>query len=354
MRRRSDDWRFFARAEASATDLLEGVALSKAAPKILTRSGFDAVVRELIGKLSGVTRGPDAAALRKGAKRLNVRWDNLTAAQRERVIVAAAAGLRAIPKIIVPKVEEILKPNLARIVSATKAATASEHALVLVADLSAQDKRVVNFAASSQGSYITDQYGERATAYEKRARDIVAKGLEKGLGRDDIGEMLAEELTGPMLGRADSYWDVVASTHVARARAYGQIASYSDAGIEKYAISAALDEVCCILCRFLNGKEFTVESSLDRYNEVEDSDDPYAVTTMQPFLRVGSTDDGDRFLYVNGPGGKTHHVADVLEDATGERDDDGRYGREASEAKLQELGVSVPAHGRCRCLTVPV
>jgi SPP1 gp7 family putative phage head morphogenesis protein len=212
----------------------------------------------------------------------------------------------------------------------------------------------VDFAASSQGSYVTDQYGQRATAYEQRARDIVADGLEKGLGRNDISDRLADELTDPMLGRSAVYWDQVASIHVARARSYGQIASYEEAGVERYQIDEAMDEVTCVICRLMNGKTFDVGSTLDRYKEIEESGDAYAVVTKQPFIKVGKTEDGNRFLYAEGAGGKTHFVAEILDDATGERDDAGSYGRQASEEKLQAVGCSQPPfHGRCRGLTVP-
>jgi hypothetical protein len=356
MRRLSDDWRYLARGEVAVGDLLEGVGIEKAVPGagVLTRAGFDGVVRRLVGKLTHVTGKADAAALRRAAKLLDRRWDGLTAAERDRVIGAAAQGFLAVPKLVIPKVETILRGDLTSVVEATKAAVGERHGLAITADLNTQDAKVVDFAASSQGSYITDQYGVRATAYEQRARDIVADGLDKGLGRADIADMLRDELTSPMLGRAASYWDQVASIHVARARSYGQLSGYTEAGIERFVNSAALDEVTCVICRFMNGREFEVETSIDRFHEVEASGDPYAVTERQPFVKVGRTEDGDRFLYAES-GGEVHHIADVIDDATGERDEEGRYGRAASEGKLAAIGVTeAPFHGRCRCTTEPV
>ena len=484
MRRRSDDWRFLARGELAAEDLLAqtcGVSKAKVGPKILTRDGFDTVVRRLIGKLASATGPADERALRAAAKKLDRNWGTLGAAERNRVIKAAAAGLLEVPHVVAPKVAAILQGELADVVQAAKVAThekwakgkpppiktaadvnrlgvknteflrepgsmrdmanvraayagatpaeANEiatgraparnsgkildpvkitidsgeahledgrHRLLaateagaieiravvasydadgnkirgepttlsiagepappmptIAAEFSAADRRVVEFAAKSQGSYITDQYGQRAVAYEQRARDIVSAGMERGLGREDIARELGDKLTTPMLARSASYWDQVASIHVARARSYGQLAGYDDAGIERYVISASGDEVTCVICRCMNGKEFSTAASLARYRDVEASRDHYAVESLQPFVQVGRGPDGKQYLFADA-GGKQHFIAEVLEDATGERDNDGRYGRQASETALQTAGVSAPPfHGRCRCLTEP-
>jgi hypothetical protein len=367
MRRRGDDWRLLART-VSATDyvLAKVYGVRKAKKKsVLTRVGFDEVVRDLVGKLTTITGPEDAAALRTAAKKLDRRWDALSAAERDRVIAAAAKGLLDVPKIVAPKVVDVLRSQLPGIVLQSKiliapgvgagATPAGAKEVNIGASLSAQDERIVKFAASSQGAYITDQYGVRATAYEQRARDIVSRGVAAGLGRDDISERLHSELTTPMLGRGEAYWDQVASIHVARARSYGQLAGLDDAGIERFVVSASLDEVTCVMCRFMNGKTFSTGDALQRYQDVEESGDPYAVTHLQPFLRVGrsSDDDGGRFLFVSVKG-KDHHVADVEDDATGRRDDAGAYSNHASEEKLQGLGVaSPPFHGSCRCLVEP-
>lgn len=352
IRRRADDWRYFARAEAATDALLaRALGIEKAAPRILTRPGFDGVVRRLIGELTHVTGTADAAAIRTAAKKLDRRWDKMPAAERERVIQAAAEGLRDVPKVVVPKVAEVLRGELPGIVQAAKAATGTAVDAVVARSLNAQDQKIVDFAANSQGSYITDQYGVRATAYEQQARTIVADGLEEGLGREEISERLTSQLSGAMLGRASSYWDQVASIHVARARSYGQMAAYTEAGIEKYTISAARDEVTCVICRLMNGKTFTVGSSMQSFLDVESSGDPKAVEDEQPFIKVGRTDEGARFLYAESYG-TTHMLAHVISDATGERNDDGRYGKVAPPATFETAGCQTPPfHGRCRCLT---
>jgi hypothetical protein len=352
--RRTKSWRFYARAEAAADDLLADVlGVEKAAGSILTHPGFEAVVRRLVGKISKVTGPADLAALRKAAKALDRDWPNLAAAEREKIISAAAKGFLDVPKVVVPKVVATLQVSTADVVSTAKKATGDVHSLAVVPSLSTQDQRIVDFSAKSQGSYVTDAYGVRATDFEERARKIVSAGLEAGLGREDIAERLAADLTDPLLGRARAYWDQVASIHVARARTYGQMAAYTDAGVERYEIDAAKDEVTCVICYAMDGRTFSVETAMDAYARVEASDDPYSVEDEQPFIQVGTTDEGQRFLYARSDG-MVHHIATILSDPSGERDGAGRYEHVASASKIEDVGCQQPPfHGRCRCLTVP-
>ncbi len=352
--------RTYARGKSVRRDALVSIhALAPAdmpkAPKIrvLSRRGFDDTVRRLVGKLTTITGPADAKAVRAAARALDRRWDVMPEEERNRVIRAAAEGLLEVPKVIVPKVDPVVREAIGTVVRASKEATAAAHGLLIGGSFTAQDERVVNFAATAQGSYITDQYGVRAAAYEQKARDIVSDGLAQGLGRDDISERLAAELTTPALARGAAYWDQVASIHVARARSYGQMAAYTDAGIQEFRISAALDEVTCVICRFMNAKTFDVSAAMDTYARVAASDDPYAVEDEQPFLRVGRTDDGERFLFAS-KRGTDHPIARVVSDATGERDETGRYSHAASSSTISAVGCSQPPfHGSCRCLTVP-
>jgi len=356
----SKDWRYLARASVAAEEVFERLLELEKAKRpaggksnILSRPGFESNVRRMVGKLSTATGSADADAIRRAAKILDAKWDKLSAAQRTKVIAAAAEGLAEVPKIVVPKVVGVLQGELPAIVDAAKKATGTKHGFAVAASLSEQDERIVDFAAKSQGSYITDQYGVRATQFEQRARDIVADGLEEGLGREEISERLSTDVIGSMLGRAESYWDQVASIHVSRARSYGQMSSYADAGIDEYVISAARDEVTCVVCYLMNGKTFSVGSAMQSYVDVEESDDPYAVEREQPFISVGRTDEGDRFLFAR-VGDTIHHLATVLRDPTGERDSSGSYGSVASRSKFEDVGCQQPPfHGSCRCLTVP-
>lgn len=357
LRRRIDDWRFVTRAELAAEDLLDGllgVTKAKAPASVLSRRGFDSTVRRLVGKLTTITGPEDAAAIRAAAKKLDRRWDLLSAAERNRVIKAAAEGLLEVPKVIVPKIVPVLHETISTVVTGAKEATAAAHGLTVGASFIAQDARIVTFAATSQGAYVTDKYGQRAAAYEQTARDIVSDGLAQGLGRADISANLSAKLTIPELGRGEAYWDQVASIHVGRARTYGQLATYTDAGIQEYQVSAALDEVTCVVCRLMNGKTFDVGSAMDGYARVAASGDPYAVEDEQPFIKVGRTEDGRQFLYAS-KDGTNHLIAHVVSDATGERDQTGSYRKVASSAKMSSVGCAQPPfHGSCRCLTTPV
>jgi SPP1 gp7 family putative phage head morphogenesis protein len=352
--RRRGDWSFYTAAELAADDLLREVCgVEKAAGDILSRAGFDDAVRRLLSKLQSQAKGPDAAALKQAAQKLDVRWGELSEAQRNRVITAAADGLLKVPRVLVPKVTAVLRAQLGSVVAATREASADRHALDIAVNLSAQDGRVIAHAAAAQGNYITDQYGNRAIQFEQRARDLVSEGLEKGLGREEIGENLARNLVDPMLGRAASYWNNIASIHIARSRSYGMLASYEDAGIEEYTWVSVIDEATTEVCRFMNGKTFSTGKSMDRYRDVEASSDPYAVEDLQPFVKTGAKSDGTPFLYVDA-GGSKRVIAQVDDPGYGTKGKVGDYSRAASTATLQSLGLTTPPlHGYCRSTLVP-
>lgn len=352
--RQRGDWLYLEEATAAADDLL-GVFAPEAVEKAsnpLSRGGFNGVVRRLAARIARDARGEDARAIRAAAKRLDRKWVGMRAVERAAAIRAAAAVLLKVPAIVIPKVTVTLLEANTAIVQTTKAAVSAAHELKLSGALNRIDQSIIDHAASSQGSYITDSYGVRAAAYEERARRIVSAGIEAGYDSATIGDQLSAALSGPMLGRAEAYWETVASIHAARARSYGMLASFGEASITAFQWHSTLDEATSEVCRFMHGRTFQVAQTLDRYRKVASGDEE--VTEAQPFLRQGRTDKGESVLFTES-GGKRNIVGRVDEPGFGTKDKIGTYSRSASDAALQKLGVSSPpAHGRCRSTIDPV
>jgi SPP1 gp7 family putative phage head morphogenesis protein len=214
-----------------------------------------------------------------------------------------------------------------------------------------QDQRIVDHLASSQGFFVTNQYIERAEFFSARARNIVAEGLSQGLGQDEIARMLRAEI-GNALGPARSgrYWNLIANVFVNRARTYGQLASYSEAGIERYRFEAILDERTTEQCRMLHGREWEVRRGLQQHIDVAGSPDPQAVKDIMPWFRTGRDENGDRVIFSQNQAGERTIMARILEPGIGVRDRIGRY--ETTRALNEISAVQPPLHGLCRSTIV--
>jgi hypothetical protein len=106
------------------------------------------------------------------------------------------------------------------------------------------------------------------------------------------------------------------------------------------------------ICRFMHGRDFSVERAMQRFDEVERAPDPEAISDLQPWMRVGADPDGNQVLFYE-RGGRRHVVAHVDEPAVGRADQVGRYSHALTNDQLEAAGVSVPPlHGRCRSTIV--
>lgn len=330
-----------------------GYKVTAKAVSILTRPGYDSAVRQLLRLISATASGPDQRAMKQAAAKLDADWGNMSPERRNAVIEAAAGSILKVPPIVVPGVQRVVAEQAAKVIEAARGDNAQAHQLKIAPSLTEADQRIADFAGRSQANYITDAYGQRAVAFEQRARDIVAHGLEAGWGTDDIGEALGRQLIEPGLRKADSYWHMVASVHTTRARSWGTLSSFQDAGIDGYTWSAVGDEATCDVCDFIDGKDFSTGDAVQRYLDVEDADDPTDVEDMQPWVQTGTDEDGGRYLFAT-VGDERHILARVTRSTEGEKDTRGTYSHAVSSQRLQSLGIdSPPAHGECRCLLIP-
>jgi len=336
----------------AAEDILRDVFRVEKVLDPLDAADFMAIVRRLSRALRGVARPAEDAALRRALERLDVDWPNLSPEARDQVVRAARQALGAVEAQVLPQVEQIFEVEADRVVGAARRSTVRRFGLRIGADLSRTDERIAKFVRESQGNFVRDEYGRRREAFSTRAKDIVASGVERGLGRDDIVKDLSEAMAREAFDRSRDYWEVVSTVFANRARTFTQMNAYDEAGLERYRWEAILDELSCERCRFLHGQTFTVAGALRRFREVERLRDPEAIRDVQPFVQVGADDEGKRVLFYE-RGGRRRAVAQVESSAEGERDVVGRYSRALSSTQLEAAGLGQPpAHGRCRCTTV--
>jgi SPP1 gp7 family putative phage head morphogenesis protein len=342
-------------ARLVAGDVLAGVLRLPVAKAMDLRSvrGFDRAVALLAARLRARARVGEEAAVRAAVAELDVDWPATTAAERRALIAGAleAAGLRTAP--IADALRVVFGEAARAVVRAGRDEARGPQGLAVAASFNAVDRRIMEHLAGSEAAFVTDEYGRRQDELGERAREIVAEGLEAGLGREEIAEQLAAAARGALTGRSEFYWDVVAGAFIGRGRSYALLSSFAEAGIERYQIEAVLDERTTPICRFLHGKTFSVQTGLDRFEEAER--EPERLKEISPWVR-DSMDEatGRRALWVP-RGGERVVLAEVARSGEGRRDDVGEFARGRSEADLSAAGIGFPPfHGLCRstCLAV--
>lgn len=174
---------------------------------------------------------------------------------------------------------------------------------------------------------------------------MVARALEDGAGRKEIGDRLRDAARAALVDREPGYWEMVGASFTTRARSWSQLSAYAEAGIERYRVVAVLDEATTPQCRFLNGREFTVARGLETFRAVDRERDPARIRAANPWLRVQRQNDEER-LWVERPEGKV----EVARAAT-----IGGLFTPSEGVDLAGLGLGFPPyHAHCRSTTVPV
>lgn len=329
-----------------------GVEVRKQERNPLTRPGFDQILRLLLSQLLAAAAAPESRALKHHLEVLDVQWTTLSTRQRDAVLQRAFSKMAGTSGKVVPQVRSILETAGRSIVVGTKRFVGHHHGFEITPSLHAVDRAVIDHAASSQAHFIRDEYGRREQALSDLARRVVARGLESGLDNDAIGGALQSALTAAGVKRADAYWTMIASVFAGRARTWGTLSSFTEAGIEEYAIEAALDEQTCDVCRFMHGQAFTTAAGVASFAQVAAAEDPAAVVDLMPFCGVGVAPDGGRALLV-GRGEDRSLLASVVESGVGKRDAVGAYAGAMSRKGMESTGLTCPFHPRCRCIPVP-
>jgi len=343
----------FARGVGAANVLLRyyGIDVRKALDPLNERD-FDVIIFRL-GKDLNKAGLPEEVALRKAIDQLDVDWATLTPAGRNRIIDAAQRTVAGSVTKVLPRANNVLEVESKMIVGETRKSVKRTYDFNIATQTTALDKRIADFAATSQSNFITNSLGDRSEVFSAQARGIVANGLEQGLGRDDIAERMEKKLLPDSLARKRSYWPVVSGSFSNRARTFGQLSSYTDAGISQYVFESVLDEATTDVCRFMHGKRFSVSSGLSKLTEVEELEDPAAVKDSQPWARTRVLDGGGQEIQYKS-GGQSFRVATIDRSAVGRSNAIGSFSNGLSGSQLQSAGITMPPlHGLCRSTVVP-
>ena len=315
-----------------------------------TPGGFDQALAGFAAAMRGEVKATEDAAVRAAVKALDVDWHGTTAEQRRTLVAKALDAVGRHTKKIPDELKTTFDQTSKELVQATRDSVRKDQKLGVSTSFNAVDKRVIDHLRTSEAGYVRDEYGRRHAVFSKKARDIVGRGLEQGHGRADIAEELKKAAEGTIGSKHSSYWEMVAGSFMTRGRSFAQMSSYAEAGMDRYLIEAVLDEATTETCRYLHGKAFSVQRSLQMFSDIEK--EPENIARIAPWIREGVDDKGRQTLFVRRPNGNTRRIATVDKPGMGTKER-GSYSMGMTGSRLQEVAPGFPPfHGLCRSSTV--
>jgi hypothetical protein len=318
---------------------------------------FVTMVRRIARSLRAVAAPIEQEVADEVAKVVDANWPDMTAAQRKSKLdeienLLAGAGIGGAGERELPGIQAVFEVSAEQLIKPTRRQLVKRYDLAIETDLTKRDLVTAEHLRETSALFVRNNYGDIAIRLSAKARDIVAAGLEKGLGRDDISGELSVAMKAAK--RSDAYWNFTATTFSNRARNFTQVHAFDDAGIRAYSPLAVLDEVTTEQCRFLNGKEFPVDKSVKKIRQVQGSDDPESIVDQMPWISKGKNDDGQDILYYK-KGDRVHTVAVIDESGEGVKDKIGVYSEAMASEAMMKAGIGMPPyHGSCRTTVIPV
>jgi len=273
-------------------------------------------------------------------------WASMTEAQREGVWAAAVAAFRqADVRGLISEWRKTTTAHAVPFAELTRERLKESMLPRISATLSQPDLDAVNAVGEQAGLFVRDQLGLESEALTVRGKEIVARGLRDGLGREAIGMELRAEIPEMWAKYGVNYSNVVASNSIERARSISQTASYRDAEVTRYEIVALEDERMCAVCGYLNGQVITVSNASKIQEAVAEARNIAELREANPFVGVKlDAETGRKVL-------RTDRGVDIAR-----FNDAGRHEPIVSgDALATEAGVALPPfHMSCRCTTIPV
>ena len=173
--------------------------------------GFDRASTLLAARLRRSAAPAEVDALREAVAVLDVDWGRTTAAQRRRLVAESLAAAGRSTALIPQRIQAPLGEAATAVINATRTHSRQVQELAIGARFNALDHRVARHIVNAQGLFVRDEYGRRLDVFGREARQVVASGLERGLGRVDIAGELEAAARAALIDRAPFYWEVVAS-----------------------------------------------------------------------------------------------------------------------------------------------
>lgn len=254
--RRTEILRAMSSSQASKDDSAQLVsAMGVIVQKAL--SPADPVDNKIISdRLAGQLRHTEVkllgSNLERYIRRLKIDWPNLTPQQLSEELSQIRTGIRGMLGTSAAKMLPTWKiqteSTITGVVRGTKKAIKTNFLPQIGVSLSLPNQQAIDTIATQQGFFMRDAMGYRSDQITAAGRNIIQDGLKQGLGRNEIGKRLSEQLPLAWQKYGKNYFRTVAAVAVNRARSYAEIDGYVEAGIESLEVQAVLDERTTDIC----------------------------------------------------------------------------------------------------------
>lgn len=356
-----------------------GIELMMAAKRDpFSRAGFDAMVAAVASEATRAMAQAQRDALRLAAPLLRRNWVELDGVQLELAIAEVGAALKTGLASGAPAVASVFGRAWSQTSAESWDASVELYGLrrrgtrrseIAFAERRGSrwstgqpdpvfegiDPEVADHARTASQFYIRDAMGRIVDGpVAQSIRDKVAEGIRDGLDQRTIASDLSKVVSGTTAARSRDYLVMASSVATARARSYGVLKSFEEALITTTRFVAVLDEVTSQVCRFMHGRTFEVRRQLQRFVDVSRAEIG-DVTKLQPFMRVGRTDDGQRGVGIRDATTKDFiPVATITRSRVGVKGDPGEFRALVSADRMMALGCCTPPlHPHCRSVLVP-
>lgn len=210
----------------------------------------------------------------------------------------------------------------------------------------ATDKSSTDKLAKDVMYWVSDANGRH---FEPAVADTTRKVMSQGLGFRETEDEMKKALGQTYKDKSDSYWFLMGSVGVQRARSFSKLSAFEDAGVTEYEIFAVLDNRTTPQCRYMNGRIFKVSNGQSIRNQTEAAKNPEGVREVYPWIRYSTSRaaKGLDALYVNQPGGRVYLPSSHMKSNAPTQPVKPQI-TAGQKSTLDKLVPLPPYHGHCR------
>ncbi|MGB5105572.1 MAG: hypothetical protein WBP42_02550 [Candidatus Zixiibacteriota bacterium] len=154
---------------------------------------------------------------------------------------------------------------------------------LLDVSFSLRDEVSVNWLTDHHTYWIGNYFDKNIS---NAIAETVTSGLEQGLGRDEVGNLLRDffdDYPGVPV-KPQNYWSGLAGSAMNRSRNFGLIRGYKEVDIAELEIVALDDELTCPICGEMNGKIIPVGKAYGQVERMIATENPEDVRAVSPWL----------------------------------------------------------------------
>gem|GEM_PF-3372583 len=275
--------------------ILEYLVRKEASPDIARR--LYQIEQELTSLLNKFWNAKSKKAAEMVIKALKIYGKKLTALHAE---------------VIANKLEEPMSHELVKVVRDRKLIDHVMYAYDMVGKQTAKelqlpyaltfvDKQAKEWLAKDMTYWIGQYYNNHIK--EAVTSAVVEYAIEQGQGPWATGQRIKDILAGTYeippkfmpkaYIRAEAYWQGLANNAITRAAVFGRIEPMVAADVETYEIINANDTRVCPLCRFMNGKRFSMQHAVEMRNKFLSAENPEDIKTIHPWRTLKEVKEWD-------------------------------------------------------------